>query len=370
MARLRGLRDLLHRAPAGARVVLGDRDKEERHGEADQRRHVELPEREAVAVERGRHGDEPERGEERRDDDALVERVDDRVLAAADLGEERADHRGKHRDATEGERVEPELAQRERRAEQHHGDRGHRVRLEQVGGHARAIADVVADVVRDHRGVARVVLGDPRLDLADEVGSDVGGLGEDAAAEPREDGDQRAAERKPDEVVDRGLGAVPDPPGEDPVVAGDPEQPEADDEQAGDRAGAERDAERRGDSLPGRFCRAHVRANRDVHADEAGRGRERRAEQEADRGPPAQVVVEAEQQERHDRDSGDRRVLLAEVRGRALLHGAGDLPHPLVARRLLEQPPGQVEAVQDRDAGADEREQDGMVNEEIHQSSG
>ena len=86
--------------------------------------------------------------------------------------------------------------------------------------------------------------------------------------------------------------------------------------------------------------------------------------------PQPELVVEAEQQERHDRDDRDRRVLLAEVRGRALLDGAGDLLHPLVARRLLEQPPGQVEAVQDRDAGADEREQHGMVNEEVHQSSG
>ena len=88
-------------------------------------------------------------------------------------------------------------------AEQHHGDRGHRVRLEQVGGHAGAVADVVADVVGDHGRVARVVLGDARLDLADEVGADVGGLREDAAAETREDRDQRAAEREADEILDR-----------------------------------------------------------------------------------------------------------------------------------------------------------------------
>ena len=68
-----------------------------------------------------------------------------------------------------------------------------------------AVADVVADVVGDHGRVARVVLGDARLDLADQVGADVGGLREDAAAESREDGDQRAAEREPDQVVDRRL---------------------------------------------------------------------------------------------------------------------------------------------------------------------
>ena len=90
-------------------------------------------------------------------------------------------------------------------AEQHHGDRGDRVGLEQVGGHAGAVADVVAHVVGDHGRVARVVLGDARLDLADEVGADVGGLGEDAAAESREDRDQRAAEAEADERVDRVL---------------------------------------------------------------------------------------------------------------------------------------------------------------------
>ena len=44
--------------------------------------------------------------------------------------------------------------------------------------------------------------GMPGLDLPDEVGADVGGLREDAAAEPREDRDQRASEGEPDEVVD------------------------------------------------------------------------------------------------------------------------------------------------------------------------
>ena len=80
---------------------------------------------------------------------------------------------------------------------------GDRVGLEQVGRHAGAVADVVADVVGDHGRVARVVLGDARLDLADEVGADVGGLRVDAAAEPGEDRDQRAAEGEADQVVDR-----------------------------------------------------------------------------------------------------------------------------------------------------------------------
>jgi hypothetical protein len=56
------------------------------------------------------------------------------------------------------------------------------------------VTDVVADVVGDGGRVARVVLGDAGLDLADEVGADVGGLGVDAAADAGEQRDRGGAE--------------------------------------------------------------------------------------------------------------------------------------------------------------------------------
>ena len=200
--------------------------------------------------------------------------------------------------------------------------------------------------------------GIPASILPDEVGADVGGLRVDAAAETREDGDQRAAEREPDQVVDRGAPAScrasrsapsssrrrragPSPTTSRPVT--DPA----------------RNATLSAGLSPSRAASAvrDVRADRDVHPDEAGGRGEDRADQEADRGSPAELVVEAEQEERDDRDDRDRRVLLAEVRRGALLHGAGDLLHPLVAGGLLEQPPGQIDAVRDGDARAEEREQ-------------
>ena len=92
---------------------------------------------------------------------------------------------------------------KQQRAQQHRRDDRDRVGLEEVGRHAGAVADVVAHVVGDHRGIARVVLGNARLDLAHQVGADVGALGEDAAAKTREDRDQRAAEREADERLDR-----------------------------------------------------------------------------------------------------------------------------------------------------------------------
>ena len=94
------------------------------------------------------------------------------------------------------------LAGEEDRRQHHGGDHGHRVGLEQVGRHAGAVADIVAHVVGDGRRVARVVLRNAGLDLADEVAAHVGALGEDAAAETGEDRDQRSAEAQGDEAVD------------------------------------------------------------------------------------------------------------------------------------------------------------------------
>ena len=80
-------------------------------------------------------------------------------------------------------------------------DRGdHRTNegLEDVGSHSGYVADVVAHVVSDHAGVAGVVFGDPRFDLADQVGTHVSGLCVDAAAHA---GEQRDGTRPHRESV-------------------------------------------------------------------------------------------------------------------------------------------------------------------------
>ena len=305
----------------------------------------------------------------RGDEHGLVERVDHRVRPAAEASEERANDGGEDGDTAERERVHVQPLHVQVVAEQHDGDGGDGIRLEQVGRHACAVADVVADVVRDHRGVARVVLGDAGLDLPDQVGADVGGLRVDAAAESREDRDQRAAEREADQVADGGRVRVAEPVGEHPVVPGDAEQAEPDDEQPGDGAGLESDLERGTEPASCRLRRPGVRAHGDVHADEARGGGEERADQEADGRAPAELVVDAEQDERHDRDESDRRVLLLQVRRSALLDGARDLLHPLVTGRELEQPLRQVEPVGDRDQGAHERDPDSVVLEPVHRPS-
>ena len=287
VAGLRRLRGRLDRREARRGVVVRDDEQRGGHAEADQRADVDVApagrvargrlEREAVHHPRVT-GRKKQRGEDARDDEALVERA--LHVAGGRLHGERADDRRDDGDAAEHERVEHDrallLAREGEDAEEHDGHGGHRVGLEEVRGHAGAVADVVAHVVGDHGRVARVVLRDAGLDLADDVRADVGALGEDAAAEAGEDRDQRAAEAEADERVDRVLRVDVEDPGQEAVVAGDAEQREAGDEHAGHRAAAERDVERRAEAAAGRLRHAGVGADGHVHADEAGRGRQRR----------------------------------------------------------------------------------------------
>ena len=223
------------------------------------------------------------------------------------------------------------LAGEEDRAEHHGGDDGHGVGLEQVGGHAGAIADVVADVVGDGRRIARIVLGDAGFDLADEIAADVGALGEDAAAETGEDGDERGAEAERDERV--GHRAVIDgeaeAAGEEEEIAGDAEQRHAGDQHARHRARLEGDVEAARQRVRCGLRRAHVGAHRDVHADVAGEARQHGADEKAD----GDEVAEQDPGEDEDdgADHGDGRVLAVEVGLRAFADGAGDLLHARVA---------------------------------------
>ena len=126
---------------------------------------------------------------------AAIERTHD-PGAPTHADEPGADDRRDDADGAQHQRVEHEHEIRfaaglvEQAAEQHGRHGRDRVGLEEVGRHARAIADVVADVVRDDRRVARIVFRNAGLELADEVGTDVGGLGVDATAESGEHRDQ------------------------------------------------------------------------------------------------------------------------------------------------------------------------------------
>ena len=151
-------------------------------------------------------------------------------------------------------------------------------------------------------------------------------------------------------------------------VAGDAEQREADDQQAGDRAALEGGVERRRHAAASGLGHACVRAHRDVHADEAGRAGEHAADDEADAGRDAAGHERHDDRERNG-DAGDDRVLAVQVGLGALLDGAGDLLHPLVAGGERQQTLGHERPVEDRGARADQRDQDAVVGQEVSQVS-
>ncbi len=71
-------------------------------------------------------------------------------------------------------------------SQDHSGRQGGNVGLIEIGAHARDISDVVPNVVRYNRRIPGVVLGNPSLHLAHQIGPYVGTLGENPAAHPQE----------------------------------------------------------------------------------------------------------------------------------------------------------------------------------------
>jgi len=286
---------------------------------------------------------------ESRNDHALVEGGHD-LAAGARRNEKGADDGGDDGGCTEGERVNHRrergigtVVRVQQASEQHGRDHGDGVGLEEISRHAGTVADVVADVVGDDRGVARVVLGDARFDLADQVGADIGALGEDAAAEAREDRDQRAAEGEAHQRVQRPF--VAERRAQQREVAGDPDHREADHQHARDGAAPERHAERGVEPGGSGLRGTHVGAHRDIHADVTGEPREQRADREAAGGRPAEPG-EADDQEEHDADDEDGAVLAVEVSLGTRLYGGGDLLHARAAGRQAQDGGHRKHAVQ------------------------
>ena len=81
-------------------------------------------------------------------------------------------------------------------AEHHGGEYGAHVAFKQVRPHARHVAHVIAHVIGDDGGVARIILGYARFHFAHQVRPHVGRLGIDAAAHAAEQRDGACAEGK------------------------------------------------------------------------------------------------------------------------------------------------------------------------------
>ena len=243
--------------------------------------------------------------------------------------------------------------------QRHRGDDRTRIRLEEVGSHAGHVAHVVAHVVRDGGGIARIVLRNARLDLADEIGADVGCLRENAATHARKERNRRRTEGESGQrlIVLKNH-----------VEHGNEDEADADHRHPHHGAGREGHAQR-GVQADARFGGgAHIRADSDVHADIAGRGRSDRAQRVGDRGarqlgPDARLdnaergefagdvqVHEHGNQHRDDGHEDGQEGVLPPQEGRSpLLNQGGDRPHGVGPRVLAEDAPRRHDCEQQRE---------------------
>ena len=194
------------------------------------------------------------------------------------------------------------------------GDDGADVGLEEVGAHAGDVTDVVTNVVRDHGRVVRGVLVEASLDLADEISAAISGLRVNAAADAREERDRGAAGTEAGHVVPH---VIAGDEREDAVEDRDAEQAERDHGERHDRTGRERDREAVLEAVGrvvGRDSGARVRLGRDEHARETGSRGERRADDEADRGPDTCGVLLPRELVAHSARIVERALVPFEVR--------------------------------------------------------
>ena len=230
----------------------------------------------------------------------------------------------------------------------HHGQRderderdaGHAVGLEAVGGRAHRVACVVACAVRDHAGVAGIVLLDAEHDLH-EVGADVGDLGEDPARDAERGGPERLADREAQERCTRRLARHEQQDHEHH------QQLDADQQHADAHAGLERDLIDR-ERLAAQRREGGAAVGVGVHADPEPRHRV--GAEDADHRPHqdqqhlagalvlehAEVVDDAERDQALEHDQ--QPALLQDVGLARLPDDVGDVEHALVGGQGLHLP--------------------------------
>ena len=208
---------VLYRSKIGSGVVLGNPHQQAGQHQTDRRRaknvqradQFAVGQRDSITQHPGRDRIEGRQCQRTGYGQTTVERVHD-LAAFAGLDEETADDRSDDRNPAQNQGVDDQVVagighvlEQSSRAEHHRRHHRHGVGFKKVGGHSGAVADVVTDVVGNYRRVARIVFGNAGFDLAHQVGADVGALGENPAAQPCENRNQRPAESQPDQRLDR-----------------------------------------------------------------------------------------------------------------------------------------------------------------------
>ena len=334
--------DVLDRTVLGAGEVTGQ--PEDDAGEDDAQEHREhggdprvavqggdLPAHAQLGVaggqvDEGRDGAQ-QPGHGGRDVEATVDRLQ-AGLAGPRAGDHDAQDSGDGADGGNDEREDQTVLAEGGLSEDERGHQGHRVGLEEVSGHTGAVAHVVAHVVGDGGGVAGVVLGIPVRPCRQDH-AHVGGLGEDATADPHEHGQEGGTEAEA--LQDGGSVATVDDHHD-----GGAQQAETHRRHADHTTGAE------GDLHPavttagptGRGRHPDVGPDGEGHAEVADGSREAGADDEEDAAPEPDAAVPGKQEEQAEHEDDEQTKspeLAAQVRLGALLDRTGDGPHVLGA---------------------------------------
>ncbi len=192
--------DFFDRLLLGGGEVFGNALNQHRHHNPERGRHPEAPpvHNRAAQIRLQRHilheevrdAQIAQRRQNRRDPEAAVNRlhrVEVGAVFALDRLHANNGRQNAHAAHQQGEHHQFHRAFRGQHnagshAENNRSDEGHFVRLEHIGSHPGAVADIIAHIVGNRGGVARVVFGDASLHLAHEVGAHIGAFGVDTTA--------------------------------------------------------------------------------------------------------------------------------------------------------------------------------------------
>ena len=228
------------------------------------------------------------------------------------------------------------------RAERRRGEHRAAIALVEVGAHAGHVAHVVAHVVGNGGGIARVVLRNARFDLTDQIGPHIGRLGVDAAAHAGEERLRRGTHaegqhRGGDDDQFLRAGGV-DEAVQDDIPERNIEQPQPHDDQPHHGSAAECDTQPAVERLLRRMCRPRRGIGGGLHAEETRQSRKEPAREESEGNPrvlhAGDVGQIGEKKRQHDEDDRDDLVLLAQIGHCARTDMAGDLAHSLRAFAL------------------------------------
>ncbi len=204
------------------------------------------------------------------------------------------------------------------------------VGLENVGAHAGGIADAVTDVVGNNARVAGIVLGNAGFHLADQVRTNVGRLGVDAAADTGEECDRRGAHGETVDV-DGGLGVT----AEGNVGNADPDQAHGSHREPHDGATVERDHQRLALAVgAGSLSRPDVGMGGRLHADKTAEHRAERAAQKRQRRIEPEAGRQDDQEKDEDDEDRQHRVLALQKGHGTAPDRFGDFLHLLAADGL------------------------------------